>query len=327
VQVGPFHFDSQVLLAPMSGVTDRPFREICRELGAALAASEMIAAAEHLRRGALNLKRMDVRGERAPRVVQIAGADPRMMALAARLAVDAGAQIVDINMGCPAKKVCNAMAGSALLQDEALVQQILEAVVGAVMVPVTLKMRTGWRPERRNGVNVARLAEAIGVKAIAVHGRTRACGYGGAAEYETIQRIKRAVAVPVIANGDIRTPEQAQRVLECTGADAVMLGRAVVGNPWLIRDVDHFLRTGARPAAVGVHELRSTVVRHLDAVHAFHGPRLGARLARKHLKAYLGRCHGGMELWRQVAGMEDARLQRRTVDCFFDRRIGEAQAA
>jgi tRNA-dihydrouridine synthase B len=247
MRIGPYTLSNKLILAPMAGVTDRPFRQLCKELGAGLAVSEMVSANSLLWGSRKTQRRIDHEGETEPCSVQIAGADPQMMADAARYNVDQGAQIIDINMGCPAKKVCNALAGSALLRDEYLVARILEAVVNAVPVPVTLKIRTGWDPSQRNGVAVARIAEQAGIQALAVHGRTRACGFSGAAEYESIAAIKAAIGIPVIANGDIATPEKAERVLHYTGADAVMIGRAAQGRPWVFRMIQHYLDTGAAP--------------------------------------------------------------------------------
>jgi tRNA-dihydrouridine synthase B len=255
-------------------------------MGAALAASEMLTSDVRLWHTDKSRRRMDHEGEPEPRAVQIAGADPEAMAEAARRNVDAGAQIIDINMGCPAKKVCNRLAGSALLRDEPLVARILEAVVRAVDVPVTLKTRTGWSPEQRNGVNIARIAESAGIRALAVHGRTRACRFEGAAEYETIRAIKAAVKIPVIANGDIDTPERALEILRESGADAVMIGRAAQGRPWIFREVNFFLRCGVRARPVALTEVRDILLAHLEALYSFYGEDTGVRVARKHLSWY-----------------------------------------
>ena len=249
VQIGPHHISIPLVVAPMAGVTDRPFRQLCKRLGAGLAVSEMVASNPKLWNTAKSLRRTDHRGEVEPIVVQIAGADPAMMADAARYNVERGAQIIDINMGCPAKKVCNVAAGSALLQDEPLVAAIVAAVVAAVPVPVTLKIRTGWNRQNRNAVRIARIAEDAGIAALSVHGRTRECGYVGPVEYETIRSIKRVVGIPVIANGDIDSPEKAREVLACTGADAIMIGRAAQGRPWIFREIGHFLATRRAIAA------------------------------------------------------------------------------
>ena len=286
MRIGPYVLTSPLALAPMAGVTDRPFRILCRKLGAGLAPSEMVTSDVSLWHTEKSRRRMDHDGEPEPRSVQIAGAEPAMMAEAARRNVDAGAQIIDINMGCPAKKVCNRLAGSALLKDEALVGRILEAVVRAVNVPVTLKTRTGWSPEQRNGVQVAQIAESVGIQALAIHGRTRECMYEGAAEYETIREIKSRVRIPVFANGDIDTPELAREVLERTGADGVMIGRAAQGRPWIFREVNFFMRHARRGAAVARSEVRDILLAHLEALYSFYGEDKGVRVARKHLSWY-----------------------------------------
>ena len=270
----------------MAGVTDRPFRQLCRELGAGLAVSEMVSSNALLWGSEKTRRRIDHTGEHAPVSVQIAGADPAMMAEAARFNVDHGAQIIDINMGCPAKKVCNLMAGSALMQDEPLVGRILEAVVRAVDVPVTLKIRTGWDPQHRNALVIARLAEQCGIQALAVHGRTRACGYRGEAEHDTTRAIKAAVSIPVIANGDINSPEQAVEVLARTGADALMIGRAAQGRPWIFKEINHFMATGARLAEPAPAEIRRILCGHLENLYAFYGEYTGVRVARKHIAWY-----------------------------------------
>jgi tRNA-dihydrouridine synthase B len=283
MRIGPYELSSPLALAPMAGVTDRPFRILCRKLGAGLAASEMVTADVRLWHTEKSRRRMDHEGEPAPRAVQIAGA---MMAEAALRNVEAGAQVIDINMGCPAKKVCNKLAGSALLKDEALVGRILEAVVRAVDVPVTLKTRTGWSPEQRNGVRVAKIAEDAGIKALAIHGRTRACMYQGAAEYETIREIKSLVKIPVFANGDIVAPELARDVLAHTGADGLMIGRAAQGRPWIFREVNFFLNHGAHCTPVAPSEVRDILLAHLEALYSFYGEDKGVRVARKHLGWY-----------------------------------------
>jgi tRNA-dihydrouridine synthase B len=266
MRIGPYQLANPLVLAPMAGVTDRPFRQLCREMGAGLAVSEMVSSNSLLWGSEKTRRRADHAGEWEPRSVQIMGADPLLMAQAARHNVDNGAQIIDINMGCPAKKVCNVMAGSALLRDELLVGRILDAVVAAVPeVPVTLKIRTGWDRDNRNGVAIARLAERAGIQALAVHGRTRADGYHGEAEYDTIAAIKQAVAIPIIANGDITTPEKALLVRERTGADGLMIGRAAQGRPWLFREVEHYLRTGERLPEPGLAEVRDILLGHRRA--------------------------------------------------------------
>jgi tRNA-dihydrouridine synthase B len=270
----------------MAGVTDRPFRILCRQLGAGLAASEMLTADTRLWNTAKSRLRMSHDGEPEPRVVQLAGSDSQALAQAARLNVDLGAQIIDLNMGCPAKKVCGKLCGSALLRDEALVAQILEAVVSAVSVPVTLKIRTGWDRNNRNGVQIARLAEACGIKALAVHGRTRADFYAGEAEYETIRHIKSVVRIPVFANGDIDTPQKAREVLDFTAADGVMLGRASHGAPWIFRSVNIYLTAGITASALSRTEVRDIILAHLASLYAFYGEDSGVRIARKHLGWY-----------------------------------------
>ena len=270
----------------MAGVTDRPFRMLCKKLGAGLAVSEMVTSNSLLYGSAKTLRRANHEGEVDPISVQIAGADPKMMAEAAKYNVDHGAQIIDINMGCPAKKICNVMAGSALLKDEPLVSQILKAVVAAVDVPVTLKIRTGWDKEHRNAVNVAKMAEDIGVQALAMHGRTRACAYTGDAEYDTIAAVKQAIKIPLIANGDITTPEKAKFVLDYTGADAVMIGRAAQGRPWIFREIEHYLATGEYMPAPEVTEIQTVMLEHLHDLYAFYGELTGMRVARKHISWY-----------------------------------------
>ena len=286
MRIGPYAIDPPVVLAPMAGVTDKPFRQLCKRLGAGLAVSEMTSADPRLWTTRKSIKRMDHVGEPDPVSVQIAGYDPAMLAEAARYNVDHGAQLVDINMGCPAKKVCNVWSGSALLQDEALVARIVAAVVQAVDVPVTLKIRTGWNRENRNGLRIARIAEDAGIAALAVHGRTRADLYEGEAEYETIAAIKAAIRIPVLANGDVDSPQKAKAVLDATKADAVMIGRAAQGRPWIFREIAHFLATGETPAPPSPAEVRDILLGHLDDLYAFHGEQQGVRIARKHLGWY-----------------------------------------
>jgi tRNA-dihydrouridine synthase B len=286
MKIGPYVLPSSVVLAPMAGVTDRPFRVLCRQLGAGLAASEMLTADTRLWSTAKSRLRMSHEGEPEPRVVQLAGSDSQALAHAARLNVDMGAQIIDLNMGCPAKKVCGKLCGSALMRDEPLVAQILEAVVNAVSVPVTLKIRTGWDRDNRNGVRIARIAEACGIQALAVHGRTRADFYAGDAEYETIREIKSVVSVPVFANGDIDTPQKAREVLDFTGADGVMLGRASHGAPWIFRSVNTYLDSGMTASALSRAEVRDIILAHLASLYAFYGEDSGVRIARKHLGWY-----------------------------------------
>lgn len=286
MQIGPYRIEPNVVLAPMAGVTDKPFRQLCKRLGAGLAMSEMTISDPRFWQTEKSLRRMDHDGEPAPVGVQIAGTEPAMLADAARYNVDHGAQIIDINMGCPAKKVCNAWAGSALMQDEALVARILDAVVRAVDVPVTLKIRTGWCAQHRNAPTIARIAQDAGIAALAVHGRTRDQHYTGMAEYDTIAAIKAALSIPVLANGDIDSPEKALQVLRHTGVDAVMVGRAAQGRPWIFREIAHFLGTGEHLAPPTLEEIRDILLGHLEALHAFYGEVSGVRIARKHLGWY-----------------------------------------
>jgi tRNA-dihydrouridine synthase B len=318
MRIGNYSIANKLIAAPMAGVTDRPFRQLCKKLGAGLAISEMVASHWRLRETAQSRRRRDHSGESEPRSVQIVGADPVQMAEAARLDVDHGAQIIDINMGCPAKKVCNSHAGSALLADETLVTRILAAVCAAVDVPVTLKIRTGVTPERKNGVTIARIAAEQGIAAIAVHGRTRACAFQGQAEYDTIAAIKAAVNIPVIANGDVTTPQDARRVLSYSGADGLMIGRAAQGNPWIFREVDHFLRTGELLAPPCIEEVGATLHEHLLALYEFYGLHLGVRIARKHLSWYCKGRPGAGAFWRSVNRVECADTQLRLVREYFD---------
>ena len=318
MQIGTHVLRSNVFLAPMAGVTDRPFRQLCKRLGAGMAASEMIAAQPHLWHTRASRLRVNHRGEVPPRTVQIVGASPSAMAELARLSVDEGADIIDINMGCPARRVCRRAAGSALLSDEALVQRILEAVVRAVSVPVTLKMRTGTAPRYRNAVRVARIAEKSGVAAVSVHGRTRQCGYDRPAEYDTVRAVKTAVSIPVIVNGDIDSPHKAQSVLAATGADGVMIGRAAWGNPWIFGEVGHFLRTGLNAQRPTLRAIGDTVLTHLDEVYRLYGEQTGVRIARKHLSWY---CRGQVEgnrFWREVSRVESSEQQVKLTSVYYD---------
>lgn len=311
----------------MVGVTDRPFRQLCRTLGAGLTVSEMLSADTRLWRSKKSQLRLDHNGEPSPRAVQIVGSDPLAMADAARQSVALGAQIVDINMGCPAKKVCNLAAGSALMRDEALVARILEHVVAAVTVPVTLKIRTGWSPQQRNGVAIAKIAEQSGIQSIAVHGRTRACAFGGEAEYSVIAEIKAAVSVPVVANGDIDSPEKAKQVLELTGADAVMIGRAAQGNPWIFREIDHYLRTGLKLPSVTVAERSAILLGHLKALYSFYGEHMGVQIARKHIGWYC-KAHEGAESFRKLVNQASSPDQQfRMVQQFFEVLSGGGEKA
>jgi len=303
----------------MAGVTDRPFRTLCRSFGAALAVSEMIGSNPSLVTTSKTQRRMDHDGEVAPISVQIAGADPQMLADAARFNRDRGADIIDINMGCPAKKVCNVAAGSALLRDEGLVGRILQAVVSAVDVPVTLKIRTGWDGSHRNAVRIARIAEQAGVRALAVHGRTRADAFRGDAEYDTIAEVKRSVALPVIANGDIDSPQKAKFVLERTGADALMIGRAAQGRPWIFREIEHYLKHGQIAAPPTLLEIKSVLLAHLEDLHRFYGEFLGVRIARKHISWYTTGLEAGVQFRHLFNRLDCPSDQRNALETYFKR--------
>ena len=317
MQIGPYKLKNNLVVAPMAGVTDRPFRVLCKRLGAGMAVSEMVTSNSLLYGSAKTLRRANHEGEVEPISVQIAGADPKMMAEAAKYNVDNGAQIIDINMGCPAKKICNVMAGSALLKDEPLVAQILKAVVGAVDVPVTLKIRTGWDKQNRNAVAVAKMAEDIGIQALAMHGRTRACGYTGDAEYDTINAVRQAIGIPLIANGDITTPEKAKFVLERTGADAVMIGRAAQGRPWIFREIEHYLATGEHMPAPEVGEIRTVMLEHLHDLYAFYGELTGMRVARKHISWYTKGLVGSANFRHNMNQLQTIEAQLEAIETFF----------
>ena len=327
ISIGPYQLTSRVILAPMAGVTDRPFRSMCRKQGAGLVVSEMVTSDTRLWHSRKSRQRLDHSGEPGPRSVQIAGGDPQMMADAARMNRDNGAQIIDINMGCPAKKVCNKAAGSALLRDERLVTEIIEAVVGAVDIPVTLKIRTGWDPEHSNGVEIARIAEQSGIQALAVHGRTRSELYTGQAEYDTIARIRQAISIPLFANGDIDSPEKAREVLEQTGADAVMIGRAAQRRPWIFREIEHYLRHGAKLVDPGLAWQQTLLLTHLDALHEFYGEQQGVRIARKHVGWQLEALPGAEEFRRTFNRLDCARQQRQAIADFFNRLMDGGLAA
>jgi tRNA-dihydrouridine synthase B len=318
VRIGPYLIANNLIVAPMAGVTDRPFRQLCKRHGADYAVSEMVASNPRLWGTEKSQRRTDHVGEVEPIGVQIAGADAKLMADAARYNVDRGAQIIDINMGCPAKKVCNAAAGSALLADESLVASIVEAVVRAVDVPVTLKIRTGVDPEHRNALTIARIAERAGVAALAIHGRTRACAFVGPVEYDTIRAVKATVAIPVIANGDITTPEEAKLVFDATRADAIMIGRAAQGRPWIFREIRHFLESGTHLAPPTVAEAREAIIEHLHDHYAFYGEAAGVRIARKHLGWYTKDLEGGDMLRREVNFAETSADQLASLRRFFD---------
>jgi tRNA-dihydrouridine synthase B len=325
MQLGAHALRNALFVAPMAGVTDRPFRQLCKHFGAGLAVSEMVSSKPELRETRKSRLRTDHAGEVDPISVQIAGADPGTMADAARYNVALGAQIIDINMGCPAKKVCNVAAGSALLANERLVGAILDAVVAAVDVPVTLKIRTGTDPASRNAVRIARTAESAGVRLLSVHGRTRACGFSGHAEYETIRQVKAAVGIPVIANGDIGTPEAARAVLERTGADGLMIGRAAQGRPWIFREIEHFLATGQKLAAPRVTEIRDVLVAHVRSLHEFYGAEQGVRVSRKHIGWYVRELPGGEDFRRAMNRIENAGAQVAAVFDYFSRLAGTGE--
>jgi len=317
INIGPYTLKSPVILAPMAGVTDRPFRQLCREMGAGLVVSEMVTSDITLWNTRKSQLRLNHQGEEEPRSVQIAGGDPGMLAEAARMNAEQGAQIIDINMGCPAKKVCNKAAGSALLKDEQLVADILKAVVEAVDIPVTLKIRTGWDRDNRNGVTIAKIAEDCGIQALAVHGRTRADAYKGDAEYDTIARIKQEIQIPVFANGDITSPEKARYVMDYTNADAVMIGRAAQGRPWIFQQIAHYLETGQHlpdPDTATRHQILS---RHLTALYAFYGELMGVRIARKHVNWYLGTQEAGASFRRYFNQLEQPEAQQDAIHRFI----------
>ncbi len=317
MQIGPYLLKNNIVVAPMAGVTDRPFRQLCKMMGAGMAVSEMVASNSLLWGSEKTLRRANHDGEVEPKSVQIAGADPAMMADAAKYNVDKGAQIIDINMGCPAKKVCNVMAGSALLRDEPLVGRILDAVVGAVNVPVTLKIRTGWDKQNKNAIMVARIAESAGIQALAMHGRTRACAYTGDAEYDTIAIVKTHIKIPLIANGDIATPEKAKHVLEYTGADAVMIGRAAQGRPWIFREIEYFLKTGTHLALPKVREIHDVLRKHLEDLYEFYGEETGVKVARKHIGWYTKGLVGSASFRHGLMQLQSSAEQMQTINYFF----------
>ena len=321
LRIGPYQIQSPVVLAPMAGVTDRPFRKLCLEQGAGLVVSEMVTSDVRLWNTRKSLLRMDHTGEPEPRSVQIAGGDPAMMAEAAQRNAEMGAQIIDINMGCPAKKVCNRAAGSALLRDEPLVREIIEAVVKAVDIPVTLKIRTGWNPDNRNGVTIARIAEDCGIQALAVHGRTRDCMYRGNAEYDTIAEICSTISIPVIANGDIDSPEKARHVLDYTGANAVMVGRAAQGRPWIFREINHYLEHGEHLPQPSTAFILNTLLKHLQALHEFYGEVMGVRIARKHVGWYLQANSEAAEFRKVFNQFDSPSAQTTGIRDFFARYI------
>lgn len=317
MQIGTYKLENNLILAPMAGVTDRPFRQLCKQLGAGMAVSEMVSCNSLLRKSAKTLRRANHEGESLPRSVQIAGADPFMMGEAARFNEANGAQIIDINMGCPAKKVCNTLAGSALLKDEPLVTRILEETVKSVSIPVTLKIRTGWDPDHKNGVAIAKIAEQSGIQALAVHGRTRSCFFRGEAEYETIAAIKAAVRIPVIANGDIETPERAKEVLQITKADGLMIGRAAQGRPWIFREITHYLATGEYLPEPSPSEIKAILLGHLENLYEFYGEGMGAMIARKHVSWYSRGQTGSARFRDHFNRLEKIDEQKDAIEEFF----------
>ncbi|NIL95121.1 MAG: tRNA dihydrouridine synthase DusB [Woeseiaceae bacterium] len=322
MRIGPYEIASPFVLAPMAGVTDAPFRKLCRHFGAGMTTSEMTTADIGLWQTAKSRRRLDLDLDAEPIAVQVAGSDPDQLAAAARACVGRGAQIIDINMGCPAKKVCRKMAGSALLRDEKLVARILAAVVAAVDVPVTLKIRTGWDPASRNGVQIARIAEQAGIQSLAVHGRTRACRYQGQAEYETIAQIKTAVAIPVIANGDIASPEKSLEVLRLTNADGLMIGRGAQGRPWIFAELRHALQTTSVFPPLANSQLRDMMLGHLEDMHRFYGEATGVRVARKHLTWYCQNLVDADEFRNRVVRVGSAKEQLRLTREYFEREGG-----
>jgi tRNA-dihydrouridine synthase B len=318
MKIGPYNLSSRFLLAPMAGITDLPFRRMCRQFGAGMTTSEMTTADISLWQTQKSAKRLELDLDDQPRAVQIAGSEPARMAQAAQLVVERGAQIVDINMGCPAKKVCQQRAGAALLEDEQLVQRILEAVVGAIDAPVTLKIRTGPDPEQRNGVRIAKLAEACGIAALTVHGRTRACRFKGCAEYETIARIKDSVSIPVIANGDITTAEKSLEVLKLSSADALMIGRGAQGRPWIFQELNHFHQTGKLARPLEINHVRDIMLGHLNDLYQFYGERTGVRMARKHLSWYCTNLNNSGDFRYRVVRADHADEQIRLTRNYFN---------
>ena len=327
IKIGPYHLSNRLILAPMAGVTDRPFRTLCLRMGAAMAVSEMVTSNKQLWHTRKTRLRLNHSGEQIPRSVQIAGTDPVQMAEAAKYNVDHGAQIIDINMGCPAKKVCNVMAGSALMKNEALVEKILAAVVNAVDVPVTLKTRTGWDMENRNAVTIARIAESSGIQAIAIHGRTRCCAFKGQADYKTIKAVKSAVTIPVIANGDIDSATKAAEVLRSTGADGIMIGRAAQGNPWIFKEVAHYLQHGEQLLPPTLSEIQNVLINHLENLYDFYGDYMGVRIARKHIGWYCRHRPNTDTFRKLIVQVESTTEQLDHVTEFFTDSSGGSLAA
>jgi tRNA-dihydrouridine synthase B len=327
LRIGPYELNNPLILAPMAGVTDRPFRTLCRQHGAAMAVSEMVIADPAFWNTRKSKHRLDHSGEEGPISVQIAGGDAEMLALSAKLNQDQGAQIIDINMGCPAKKVCNKAAGSALMKDEPLVRDILESVVQAVDIPVTLKIRTGWDKDNKNALSIAKIAEQSGIAALAIHGRTRACAYQGEAEYDTITLIKSAIEIPVFANGDIDSPEKAAFVLNKTGADGLLIGRAAQGRPWIFDDINHFLETGTHRAKRTSVEIRDIMLAHVHALHEFYGELMGVRIARKHVSWYLKSQDDALGYRKLFNAISEPTLQLDSINHYFETKTNKEDKA
>jgi len=325
MQIGTHILKNKLIVAPMAGVTDRPFRQLCKIMGAGMAVSEMVSSNSLLWGSQKTLRRANHEGEISPISVQIAGADPKMLAAAARYNVENGAQIIDINMGCPAKKICNVMAGSALLQDEKLVERILDAVVKAVDIPVTLKIRTGWDKQHKNALAIAHIAENSGIQALAIHGRTRACAYTGTAEYDTIAAVKAAAKIPIIANGDITTPEKAKFILAYTKADAVMIGRAAQGRPWIFREINHYLATDQYLQPPEVAEIHQVLINHLHDLYDFYGEYSGVRIARKHISWYTKGLVGSAGFRQSMNQLQTSDQQIIETNKFFSKLAEEGQ--
>jgi len=317
LKIGPYQLKNKLILAPMAGVTDRPFRQLCREHGAALAVSEMVIADSSFWKTRKSMHRLDHQGEHTPISVQIAGGDPEMLATAAKLNQDMGAQIIDINMGCPAKKVCNKAAGSALMKDETLVADILKKVVSAVNIPVTLKIRTGWDKENKNALTIAKIAEDSGIQALAIHGRTRNCAYRGEAEYETITEVKKHINIPVLANGDITSPEQAAFVFEKTNADGLLIGRAAQGCPWVFDDINYYLEHGKKRAQRKQTEISNILIKHISELHDFYGALMGVRIARKHVAWYMKTQKNHQEFRKTFNQIESTNKQLEVIKNYF----------
>lgn len=325
MQIGSHILKNKLIVAPMAGVTDRPFRQLCKLMGAGMAVSEMVSSNSLLWGSKKTQRRANHEGEVSPISVQIAGADPEMLAAAARYNAEEGAQIIDINMGCPAKKICNVMAGSALLQDEKLVGRILDTVVKAVDIPVTLKIRTGWDKQHKNALSIAHIAENSGIQALAIHGRTRACAYLGEAEYDTIAAVKSTVKIPVIANGDITTPEKAKHILAYTKADAIMIGRAAQGRPWIFREINHYLATGQHLQAPEVVEIHQVLINHLYDLYDFYGEYSGVRIARKHISWYTKGLIGSASFRHAMNQLQTSDQQLLETNIFFSKLAEENQ--